>query len=144
MIRPAEEKDIPILLEFGQKLHDETTYKHVTYSPERVEITIRTMIQSGFAVVSEKNGEVVGVMLGDVYTPWYTTDSMGIDYTLYILPEHRNGIMAARMIKAFEKWCIAMGVKQIRPGIGTGDMSVAKLYESLGYQSVGKWFLKDI
>lgn len=144
MIRNAVESDIPNLVEMGQKLHDESTYKHVTYSPERVAVTCRLMMNSGFLVVAEKDNEVIGVMMGDIYTPWYSTDSMGIDYSLYIYPEHRSGITAMRMIKKFEQWCIGRGVKQIRPGIGTGDLSVSRLYKALGYKSVGEWFLKDI
>jgi GNAT superfamily N-acetyltransferase len=95
-------------------------------------------------MVAEKNGEVVGVMMGDVHVPWYTTERMGIDHTLYIYPEHRNGWIAVKLIKKFEEWCILMGATQIRPGIGTGDLNVARLYEVLGYKCVGKWFLKDI
>jgi GNAT superfamily N-acetyltransferase len=79
-----------------------------------------------------------------VQTPWYTNERMGFDMTLYIEPEHRNGMMAMRMIKRFEEWCIAMGASQIRPGIGTGNPSVAKLYLALGYKAVGTFFLKDI
>jgi len=144
MIRNAIESDIPKLVEMGKKFNADTTYKHVVYSPERVAETCKLMMASGFIVVAEKEGEVVGVMMGDVYTPWYTTDSMGIDLCLYIYPEHRNGITAMRMIKKFEQWCVGMGATQIRPGIGTGDLSVARLYKALGYQSVGEWFLKDI
>lgn len=144
MIREATIDDIPKLVEMGRALHDETTYKHVEYSPERVAETCRLMIANGFLVVAEKEGEVIGVMMGDVYIPWYTTERMGIDYTLYIMPEHRNGLIAVKMIKRFEQWCISMGAKQIRPGIGTGDPSAIKLYKALGYKSVGEWFLKDV
>jgi len=144
MIRNAIESDIPKLVEMGRQFNAETSYKHVAYSPERVAATCRLMMANGFIVAYEKDGEVVGVMMGDVYTPWYTTDSMGIDYCLYIYPEHRSGIAAMRMIKKFEEWCIGMGVTQIRPGIGTGDLSVARLYKALGYKSVGEWFLKDV
>jgi GNAT superfamily N-acetyltransferase len=144
MIRNATLEDIPKLVEMGLALHDESTYKHVEYSPERVAETCRLMIANGFLVVAEKEGEVIGVMMGDVYVPWYTTERMGIDYTLYIMPEHRNGLIAVKMIKRFEQWCISMGAKQIRPGIGTGDPSAIKLYKALGYRSVGEWFLKDV
>lgn len=144
MIRNATEQDIQKLVEMGQALHDESTYKHVTYSPERVAETCRLMMTSGFIVVSEKEGEVVGVMMGDVYMPWYTAERMGIDFVLYITPEHRSGLMAIKMIKRFEEWCIAMGAKQIRPGIGTGVKGAERLYQALGYKSVGEWFLKDI
>jgi len=144
MIRQAIEADIPRLVEMGRKLNAASSYKHVEYSPERVEATCRLMMVSGFLVVAEKDGAVVGVMMGDVHTPWYSTERVGIDLTLYVEPEHRNGMMAVRMIKRFEEWCIGMGATQLRPGIGTGDLNVVRLYEALGYRSVGQWFLKDV
>ena len=144
MIRNATVNDIPKMIEIGKNLASSTTYKSVNYSEERIEKTIRTLIEHGFCVVAEKNGEIVGGMMGDVYTPWYSNDRMGIDYTLYIEREHRNGLLAVKMIKKFEQWCISMGVKQIRPGIGTGDKNVIRMYKALGYQSVGEWFLKEV
>lgn len=144
MIRNAIESDIPKLVEMGRRFNAETSYKHVTYSPERVEATCRLMMTNGFLVVAEKDGEVVGVMMGDVLTPWYTTDRMGFDYCLYIYPEHRNGMIAIRMIKRFEDWCIGMGATQIRPAVATGNPNGGRLYEALGYKRVGEQFLKDI
>lgn len=144
MIRNATVNDIPKMIEIGKNLANSTTYKSVNYSEERIEATIKILIEHGFCVVAEKNGEVVGSMMGDVYTPWYSNDRMGIDYVLYIEREHRNGLLAVKMIKKFEQWCISMGVKQIRPGIGTGDKNAIRMYKALGYQSVGEWFLKDV
>lgn len=144
MIRNATLDDIPRIVEMGKNLTLQTTYGFVTYSPERVQATCELLINSGFIVVAQKNGEVVGAMLGDVYTPWYTTDRMGIDYSIYIEPEHRQGMIAVRMIKRFEEWCIGMGAKQIRPGVGTGDKNISRLYHALGYRSVGECFLKDV
>ena len=99
MIRNATVNDIPKMIEIGKNLASSTTYKSVNYSEERIEKTIRTLIEHGFCVVAEKNGEIVGGMMGDVYTPWYSNDRMGIDYTLYIEREHRNGLLAVKMIK---------------------------------------------
>ena len=144
MIRKATPEDIPALVEMGQALHDESTYNHVTYSPERVAATCQLMLERGFLDVVDVGGKVVGVMMGDVYTPWYTTDSMGIDLTLYIYPEYRSGLTALKLIKRFEKWCIVMGVSQIRPGIATGNLNSQKLYEAAGFKSVGTMFLKDV
>lgn len=144
MIRQALESDIPALVELGRVMNAETTYKHVEYSPERVAKTCLLMISNGFLMVAEKDGEVVGVMMGDVHVPWYTTERMGFDMCLYIYPEHRNGLFALRLIKKFEEWCIAMGASQIRPGIGTGNPAVTRLYEKLGFKSVGTLLLKDI
>jgi L-amino acid N-acyltransferase YncA len=144
MIRLATENDIDRMVEIGEKFAAETTYRTVEYSKERIEATIKILIKAGFCMVAEKDGVIVGGMMGDVFTPWYSNDRMGIDYCIYIEPEHRNGLMAVKMIKKFEQWCISMGAKQIRPGIGTGNRSVSRLYKALGYKSVGEWFLKDV
>lgn len=144
MIRQATVDDIPRVVEMGRRLNQESSYQHVEYSPERVAETCKVMISAGFFVVAEKEGHVVGAMMGDVYTPWYSTDKLGLDYTFYVEPEHRNGLMAVKMVKMFEEWCIGMGAKQIRPGVGTGNPSAVRLYNALGYKQVGAWFLKDI
>lgn len=144
MIRPARVEDIPTIIEKGKRLHDESSYVHVTYSPERAEALCKLLILAGFIVVAEIDGEVVGAMLGDVYTPWYTTDLVGIEYSLYIEPEHRNGLIAVKMVRAWEKWCTAMGAKQLRPGVGTGDKNAAGLYLALGFSQVGQFFVKDV
>lgn len=144
MIRQAILSDVPSLVELGKRFNAETSYKHVEYSPERVEATCKLLIDKGFVAVAEKDGEIVGVMMGDVLTPWYTNDRMGFDYCLYIYPEHRNGLIAVRLVKQFENWCISMGAKQIRPAIGTGIPNGSRLYKALGYKSVGEQFLKDI
>lgn len=144
MIRPAELADIPKLVELGLKLHAESSYNYITYSDDKVKKTCEMLIKQGFANVAVQNGEVIGVMLGDVYSPWYSEDITGLDYTLYIEPEHRNGLIAVKLVKAFENWCISMGAKQIRPGVGTGHAGAIRLYKAMGYHSVGEYFLKNI
>lgn len=144
MIRPARVEDIPAIVEKGKRLHAESSYMHVTYAPERAEALCKLLILAGFIVVAEIDGEIVGAMLGDVYTPWYTNDLVGIEYSLYIEPERRNGLIAVKMVRAWEKWCIAMGAKQLRPGVGTGDGNAGGLYLALGYTRVGDFFCKDI
>lgn len=143
MIRPARVEDIPAIVEKGRRFHDESSYVHVTYSPERVEAHCHLLIKAGFIVVAEIDGQIAGAMLGDVYTPWYTTDGVGIEYALYIEPERRNGLIAVKLVRAWEKWCTAMGAKQLRPGVGTGDGNAAGLYLALGYTRVGDFFVKN-
>ena len=144
MIRKGKEEDIERIIEMGLRLTKESSYSNTIMSPERVRTTCETLITHGFFVVAEKDGEVIGAMLGDVYQPWHSFDKIGIDYVLYVEPEHRNGMIAAKMIRNFESWCKSMGAKQVRPGVGTGNPSGIRLYKGLGYQSVGEWFLKNI
>lgn len=144
MIRKATKADLSAMLEIAQCLADESSYSHIKLSKARVKTTIETMIEHGFAMVAELDGKIVGGMLGDTFTPWYSEDKVAIDYSLYVLPAHRNGLIAYKLVKAFEKWAISMGAKQMRPGIGTGNPSMARLYEKMGFQKVGSWHLKNI
>lgn len=144
MIRLGTADDIPRVIEMAEQLKDISSYQHITISATRITECCKAMIQAGFFVVAEIDGKVVGGMMGDVYTPWYSEDKLGVDYSIFVEPEHRNGLLAVKMLKRFEEWCIKMGAKQIRPGIGTGDMSSSRLYQALGYKPVGNWFLKDI
>jgi GNAT superfamily N-acetyltransferase len=144
MIRKAIQTDIPSLLKLADLLVKETSYSHIEPSKKRIKTTIETMINNGFAMVAEVDGEVIGVMLGDVYTPWYSEDKLGIDYTLFVMPKHRNGLIAFKLITAFKKWAVSMGAKQIRCGIGTGVKNVGRLYERLGFKNVGNWYCLDV
>lgn len=144
MIRKATIEDIPAIVRMGERLHNESSFSPISYCGERVAQAASALISHGFAVMAETDGTVIGGMMGDVLTPWYSTERMGIDYTLYIEPEHRNGILAIRMVRMFEEWCKSMGAVQIRPGVSTGHMSAGKLYRALGYQQVGECFVKNV
>ncbi len=144
MIRKATFEDVHHIVRMGERLHNESSFSSISYSGERVAQTSAVLIDHGFAVVLEKDGEVIGGMMGDVIVPWYSTERMGIDYSLYIEPEHRNGISAINMLSMFEEWCVSMGAVQIRPGVSTGHLGVGKIYQTLGYERVGDCFLKNI
>lgn len=143
-IRAATLDDVPVMVELGRRMHEESSYRTMTYSAERVAETAKLLVEHGFALVAEKNGEVIGGMMGDVITPWYTTERMGTDYALYIAPEHRNGLLALKLVKRFEEWCVSMGATRIRPGVSTGSISAGKIYRALGYQPVGECFMKEM
>lgn len=143
MIRKALEADIPELLNMAQALVAESSYCFIKPSLPRIEVTIKTMIAAGFAMVAVIDDKPIGVMLGDVYMPWYSEDMLGIDYTIYVYPQHRNGLIAFKLIKAFEKWAFGMGAKQIRCGVGTDVVGVGRLYEKLAFKNVGAWYCKN-
>lgn len=143
-IRKATLDDVQVIVQMGERLHAESSFRTISFSAEKLAETVATLIGHGFAVVAEKDGAVIGGMLGDVVVPWYSTERMGIDYSLYIEPEHRSGLLAIKLVKMFEAWCKNMGAVQIRPGVSTGHMSAGKLYRAMEYQPVGECFMKDI
>lgn len=144
MIRKGTHDDVASIIVLGAKLHLETSYRHVTFAPEKAEKLVHLLVDYGFFMVAEVDGLVVGGMMGDCVDAWYTDDLTGIEFSLYLDPEHRSGLIAAKLVSSFVKWCKMMGAKQIRPGVGTGHEGVGRLYEALGFEKVGSFYCMDI
>jgi GNAT superfamily N-acetyltransferase len=144
MVRPATKNDIPALLEMMRLMQQESEYRELEFSVGRATEKLVELIGWGFVVIAEQDGVIIGGMLGDTSMQLWSEDLIGLDYGLYVRPGRRGGIMAARMVREFEKWCEVMGVKQIRPAVSTANALAGKLYRGLGYQPVGEQFLKGV
>ena len=144
MIRPAKSEDIPRLLELGQMMIQDSAYSVFSYSEEKISSFLPALITHGFAWVYESGGKVRGLMLGDVVSPWYSVDRMGIEYLIYIDPQYRSGLVASKLIFKWMSWCKEQGAIQIRPGVSTGDDSISRLYERLGFGKTGATYALNV
>lgn len=144
MIRQATTADVPALVALGERMHKESSFSSMRFSREKVYKRLVTLVQAdyGFAVAVEQEGRVVGGMVGAVFEDWYTTDKVATDFALFLEPEFRNGITAARLVSRFVSWAKASGAKQIRPGVSTGEVGAGaeRLYEHFGFRRVGALF----
>ena len=98
---------------------------------------------SKYAAVIEKDGEIIAFMGGDIIEPWYSDDAIGIEYGVYVWPNHRGGKCPIMLISNFVAWCKMNNVKQIRPGISTGNTKLSGLYIALGFTKTGDNFLME-
>ena len=143
MLRKATLDDLPALIAMAGAMLADSDYVPFDVSAERFEAFVMPLITHGFAMVKESDGELVGAVLGDVITPWFSTKRMGIEYAVYIRPDKRNGLTAARMIAQWVQWCKGHGAIQCRAGISTGNMAIARLYERFGFRRSGTNFILD-
>jgi GNAT superfamily N-acetyltransferase len=141
MIRPANYEDIPRLVELGEVMHGESRYRVLPYAPNKVFGLLANMIEKadGLLIVSEKNGEIVGGFAGMVVEHWFSNSRIATDFALFIHPEHRGGMTAARLLKAFVTWARERGAVLITAGITTGVTtdSSTRLYQAIGFEPVG-------
>lgn len=144
MLRQATLDDLPGLIVMAGDMLADSDYAPFDVSAERFERFATPLITHGFAMVKESGGELVGAVLGDVITPWYSTRRMGVEYAVYIRPDKRNGLTAARMVSQWVKWCKAHDAVQCRAGISTGNMAIARLYEAMGFRRSGTSFILDL
>lgn len=144
MIRWAEVADIPALADMAERMMADSTFSTLVFDREKFSKHCETVIGYGFAMVAIKDDNIIGAMLGDASAAWYSMDMIGFDYGLYIEPEHRSGLIAAKLVRLFEKWCKDMNVKQIRLGTSTGNNEASRLYQALGFTVTGELFFKDL
>ncbi len=147
MIRPAKHSDVPRLIELGTLLHSTTSYSAMAFCPVKSAAFLHDLINGqGVVFVAEVRGEVVGGMAGAVTDQWFSNDLIAYDYSLFVEPSKRNGVIAVRLIQTFKEWAKLKGAKQIYMGIGTGVSveGTTRLYESQGLRSIGPLLMMEI
>lgn len=153
-VRPVTPEDVEALVEMGRAMHDESPeYREMDFSEEKIRKLVNFMCgtllvpsASNSALVAEDEGTIVGMMGGFVIEHFFGRDRIAHDYVLYVKPEHRRGTAAVRLIREFEKWAKAQGVRAIVPAITTG-LSTERtegLYLKLGYEPNGVTLIKRI
>ena len=147
MIRPAKHSDVPRLIELGTLLHATTRYSTMSFCPDKSAAFLHELINGqGVVFVAEVRGEVVGGMAGAVTDQWFSNDLIAYDYSLFVEPSKRNGVIALRLIQSFKEWAKIKGAKQIYMGIGTGVSveGTTRLYESQGLRNIGPLLMMEI
>jgi len=147
MIRPATLTDVLQIVEIGEALHEESTYRDIPYSSDKVIGLMRSLIQGGGVVfVAEKDGQVVGGIAGGVTSHWFSDELTGFEYSFFVLPEHRHGLVAMKLLLAMKAWCTAKGAKTLRIGITTGINveGTARFYRHMGFRDAGNLFEMEL
>lgn len=147
MIRPAKHSDVPRLIELGTLLHATTSYSTMSFCPDKSAAFLHELINGqGVVFVAEVRGEVVGGMAGAVTDQWFSNDLIAYDYSLFVEPSKRNGVIAVRLIQTFKEWAKLKGAKQIYMGIGTGVSveGTTRLYESQGLRNIGPLLMMEV
>lgn len=137
LVRQANLGDLYQLMDIAEAMHHESPrYSALEFSKEKMQALYIKLIEQDncLMLVADKDGEVVGGLGGAISEGWFTTDLIASEFGVFLIPEHRGGITAARMIKQFIDWAKWNGAKMINLGISTGihTEETAKLYRSLG------------
>jgi GNAT superfamily N-acetyltransferase len=146
MIRHATLEDLPRILDLAQVMHMESRFKDIPHSREKVELIFTRLIEgAGLILVAEKNGKVIGAIAAAVIELWFSTGKVGQDFGLFIHPEHRGGMLAARLVKGYEDWAKSQGAHAAELGINTGLQleKTGQLLAHLGYTTVATLHAKE-
>lgn len=146
----ATQFEIPIIMLMGEAMHKESSFASMDYDFQRIGYLVYELLASpdGFVrVVKDDKGRVIGGMLGQAVQSWFGKDKVAIDYAVYVNPQDRgNGRMVIRLVDEFIAWAKTRGVKQIRPGVSTGEagQSLEGIYAHKGFKRCGASFYLDV
>lgn len=141
MIRELRAGDASRIIELGRIVHQETWYKIYEYDETKVLRFISDLLsnEDAYSRVYERDGEVVGAMFGWVHEFWFSGERCASDLVLFVHPEHRGTMAAARLINGFVEWAADRGAREVNINITSGVYveRTGKLYERLGFEHVG-------
>jgi len=145
-IRAATRSDLNAILDLGKRMHAESPrFSQLSFDDEKVRALFAVALSDPryLVLVSEQeDGAIAGGFVGFMAPHWFSSDEVASDLAVFVRPDRRGGILAARMVKAFIYWAQDRGAKQITFGISTGVHieQTAALYRSLGLKQFGYCF----
>jgi len=147
-VRKARVSDLPRLLDLGEAMHAESSYAGLAFDRAQMERAGRRWLASEdhLCLAGLNGGEAVALFVGMVSTSFFGPDRVAHDLLLFVHPDRRGGLMAARMIERFRAWARSRGAKQLRLSISTGvnPEATGRLYEHLGLARVGGVFMEKL
>lgn len=149
-IEPIKLETVEEVYLLAIKLLKESRYDIKTIDPQTM---INTIVKSialpniayGSVLINDDE-KIIGYLLGYIAKNNFGLDLVAVDESIYLLPEYRGRLYGRKLLKHFEEWCIARGVKAIRltTTAGINVEKTLKLFTLLGYDYVGGIVEKEL
>lgn len=139
MIREAGIADLGPILDLCWAMHSETEYRRFRLDKGMAERFVRHMLGEGFVCVAEREGEIVGVLIGAVSPFWFSEETEAVELLLYVAPSARGGFVGKRMVELFKDWAKGKGASRTVVSISSGgDVDrKGRWLERIGFEPIG-------
>ena len=149
-IRPASERDLPMMLEFGRGFWQQTLYykSGIEYDIESCTDITRLCMNDGLAlIVEDDQRKVIGMLLVLVIPVMMNKNHLSAtEWVFYIDPIWRQGGLGQQLLEIAEISLRLRGVKlfnMVSLENVTPD-AAHKLYHKIGFQLAERTYMKDI
>lgn len=149
MLRFAEERDVPTILEVLESFHNETPYGDIPLNVDSLRNLVSGLIKS------DRNQSIILVdeeqdfrgFIAATKTPFLVTGAMVANEMFwYVKPEYRGTRVGLTLMDAFEFWAKRVGCTHCQ--LTTSQTEYAdklnKLYQRRGYHIAEHVYLKEI
>lgn len=134
-MRRATLADVPKLFEMGAAMHAESRYRRFSLNQRKSEAFFSSIIEDRRFIVLVDGDPVHAMFIGMISTFWWGDDTESSDLLVYVTPERRGGISAARLIRGYVDIAESLGVADIKIGVSSGidTERTLQFFERLGF-----------
>lgn len=147
IVRRATEEDIPRIVEMAERFYAVSGYERIApMTKESVAGLAIITMGSGVMLVAEHAGAVVAMACLHVDHFLFNIGvKVAHELVYWIEPEHRGGMLAARMLKAIEQGAREVGASWVRMAtLASSPPQASALYERMGYTPSESYFCKQV
>jgi L-amino acid N-acyltransferase YncA len=132
-VRPGRPDDLDTIEELLRAAHAQEATAGIPVDPQKARTVVLQHMAHAFCQVAEREGLLVGVMLGHMEELWYARHRRAVDLVLYA---ESGGLL---LIRSFIQWATAQDAREITLGISSRRKPgrVAELYERIGFPQAG-------
>lgn len=139
-VRHATPEDFPRIMEMGHAMHKESPrFQKFSFDDEKCRKLFDELVNQGGVFLAVLGEEIVGMFVGMIHEHYFSSELTASDLALYVVPEHRGGSAAVRLIKAFEGWAFAHEARCMTLSSNTkvDTEKAMALFGKMGYEYCG-------
>ncbi len=138
-IRTAKTEDLPILLDFEQKIIEAERPMDITLKSEKIsyyDIGAYILADHTQVVVAEIDGEIVGSGYGQIRDrkDFFKQKQLGYIGFMYVKEEHRGKGISQMVIQNLHEWFRSKNIDEIRLTVYEKNPWAIKAYEKTGFE----------
>lgn len=142
-VRLATYQDVTRLVIFARKQHAKSSFNHIEFNPSLFRKSLREIIRGANTdalIAVNASGEIRGLLLAWCEPLLWTNKRYATD--LHTVAEQGGDML----IRAFKKWAKDQGCFEIGMGTfnGQNEERIEKLYNRLGFETVGKTYRMEL
>jgi GNAT superfamily N-acetyltransferase len=147
-VRRATEADIDEMVEMFRIQHAASALRDAPLHEPKFRDLLRHAIGSreyACLVYEGPSGGLIGMMAGYVAPHFFSLETAASDLFLFVRPEVRGGIAAARLWSAFRAWAQEAGAGMLRLGTsGEAPERTRRFYTGLGMTEIGSVYAQRL
>ena len=133
----AKQEHFEQLFALIEQMVSESVFSFAPPSRKKIQALLDYSKSAGF--LAFKDDKCIGFVAAVINEFFFSEYERATDLGFYILPEHRGGTTAFKLLKTVENWAKEMGVKEIFMGhsVGGNIEGMKKFYQHNGYRIGG-------